>query len=108
MNIYTDEVTRRFGEQEPTKQDHKRILKDIHSYTLYKNSLQIARQDYNPPPSSSPDEIKLTRIARSRLKQTQPAFPLPAYGPPLLKPLISLDWKKSKILTQTEATTTTT
>ena len=37
---------------------------------------------------------------------TQPTYPLPAYGPILLRPLTSLDWKKSKNLTQVEATTT--
>ena len=41
------------------------------------------------------------------VKQIQPAFPLPAFGPTLSKLLISLDGKNSKILTKDEATTTT-
>ena len=41
------------------------------------------------------------------VKQIQPAFPLPAYWPTLSKPLISFNWKNSKILTEDKATTTT-
>ena len=74
MNIYTEEVTHRFREQEPTKQDYKRVLKDIHTETVRKTIHQYSKncvlgQAYNPPPPINPDEIKLTRIARSRLSQ---------------------------------------
>ena len=37
MNIYTDEVTHRFIEQEPTKQEYKRVLKYIHIEAVKKN-----------------------------------------------------------------------
>ena len=36
MNIYTEEVTHRFREQEPTKQVYKRVFKDIHTETVRK------------------------------------------------------------------------
>ena len=48
MNIYNDKVTHRFGEQEP-------------NHVL-------------PPPPINPDEIKLTRTARSRLSQLRSGF----------------------------------
>ena len=120
MNIYNDKVTHRFGEQEP-------------NHVL-------------PPPPINPDEIKLTRTARSRLSQLRSGFsrllnsylnrlddkienkcpkcqttpvytnhlfncqanPTSLHTSTLSKPLTSLDWKNSKILTQDEATTTTT
>ena len=74
MNIYTEEVTHRFREQQPTKQDYKRVLKDIHTETVRKtiqqySEIRVLGQAYNPPPPINPDEIKLTRIARSRLSQ---------------------------------------
>ena len=79
MNIYTEEVTHRFREQEPTKQDYKRVLKDIHTETVRKPIQQYSEnhvlgQAYNPPPPINPDEIKLTRIARSRLSQLRSGF----------------------------------
>jgi hypothetical protein len=79
MNIYTEEVTHRFREQEPTKQVYKRVLKDIHTETVRKTIQQYSEnrvlgQDYNPPPPINPDEIKLTRIARLRLSQLRSGF----------------------------------
>ena len=62
----------RFGELEPTKQDYKRVLKDIHTET-FKKTIQsytvnrILGQDYNHPPPINLDEIKLPRIVRARL-----------------------------------------
>ena len=38
MNIYTEEVTHRFREQEPTKQDYKRVLKDYENRVLGQES----------------------------------------------------------------------
>ena len=50
-----------------------RVLKDIHTETVRKTIQQYSEnhvlgQAYNPPPRINPDEIKLTRIARSKLR----------------------------------------
>ena len=55
------------------------LLKDIHTETVRKTIQQysenrILGQAYNPPPPINPDEIKLTRIARSRLSQLRSGF----------------------------------
>ena len=56
-----------------------RVLKDIHTETVRKTIQQYSEnhvlgQAYNPPPRINPDEIKLTRIARSRLSQLRSGF----------------------------------
>ena len=52
------------------------------------------------------DERLCSALQHCRLHHVK-AFSWQAYGPTLSKPLISLDWKNSEILTEYEATTTT-
>ncbi len=58
--------------------------------------------------SVAPRQGSLVSRTFITVQPTQPTWPLPDYGPNLMKPLIALDRKKTKNLNQDEATTTAT
>ena len=76
LNNYIDDVGPRYGDQEITRREYKRVLKEIHTATVENTirSYTANRVLEEYPPSINPDEIKLPRIARSRLSQLRSGF----------------------------------